>query len=141
MRTTMQDNLTEAKKAYGEHNGCPEHKNTSWRGEFCSAEEFIAMLPQVIRDYNMFDSEDVIDIIGCLPKYEYALAREGSVAIYIKGLKTRVDVNKLKEAFQWADEFDFQIPKEDSEEGWKYASAEDMTDEEIPNSQLRIWWD
>jgi len=95
-----------------------QHLRTlDWEGIYTDAETFLKQA-EIVGEYNLFNPEvakKLVDLLGRDKKYR--LAREYSVAVYVKGVGEDVDLEKLREELS-ADEADFE-----------------------EKSELRLWWD
>ena len=88
-----------------------------WEGIYTDAETFLKQA-KIVGEYNLFNPEvakKLVDLLGRDKKYR--LAREYSVAVYVKEVGEDVDLEKLQEELS-ADEVYF-----------------------VKKGELRLWWD
>jgi len=95
----------EARRAYGDSHNL-KGRNLKWKGEFISAGELAEFLPRTIPSYNCFEGKVTASIIKQFPKLQFALAREGSVCLYVKGYTNKMQLDIIRKAFYREDRVD-----------------------------------
>jgi len=92
-------------------------RTLDWEGIYTDADTFLKQA-EIVGEYNLFNpnvAEKLVDLLGRDKKYR--LARESSVAVYVKEVGEDVDLEKLQEELS-ADEVYF-----------------------VKKGELRLWWD
>jgi hypothetical protein len=92
-------------------------RNLNWRdNRWLSVDQAVKELAGIMESYNEFSPKFLLKLLDINPNIKVQLAREGSVAVYLKGITAQQLIAKLGDGF--ADEID----------DWK-------------DGTLRLWWD
>jgi hypothetical protein len=89
----------DAIEAYGDNHGLKK-RNLNWRGLFMGASAVSKVMKVSVPDgYNDFDADLVSSAVLKHPSYKWAFAREGSPALYCKGVKSKAELIDLYNSF------------------------------------------
>lgn len=142
------DPLQQAMNAYADAHEEPDYgpRDLNWKGPYVNARQLADIVKKAIPGgYNKFDSEKVGKTAITNGTYKYALAREHSVAIYIKGLKNAASVADLVQDFKRVKADEISLEKGGSnlwvEWAHKMSDLMKMEDSDINGAELRLWWD
>jgi len=133
--------VQDAIEAYGDIHKL-KTRNLSWRGQFVSSAEVQKVMQVSVPDgYNGFNAKKVSGAVAKFSAYKWAFAREGSPALYCKGIKTKDEVLKLFSEFEDVDADELHVI-------WKgkyYSrlSRNNMSElpEDLSGALCRFWWD
>jgi DNA-directed RNA polymerase subunit RPC12/RpoP len=121
-------------------------RDLNYKGPYTNARKFAEIIMKAIPGgYNYFDPKKVSKFALSNAAYKYALGREGSVAVYIMGLRDAdgaldivQDLRRLK-----ADEISLEKGGKTVWAHWADTEQNlmDIADNEIKGAALRVWWD
>ena len=111
-----------------------EFRDLDWRGsEWMTPAEWTEQAELIVPGYNVFDAREVGRWLQRFSGIKVQPAREGSVALYVKG--SRATLEKMKELARYRHEFPGGGPEESEALG---AEADEAS---IQDGELRLWWD
>jgi DNA-directed RNA polymerase subunit RPC12/RpoP len=121
-------------------------RDLSYKGAFSDARWFGEIIKKAIpQGYNYFDPDKVGKTAVANGRYKYALGREGSVAVYIKGVKNVADVADLVKDFMKARADEVSLEKGGktlwAEWAHKMSDLINMDESDINGAEVRVWWD
>jgi hypothetical protein len=129
--------------AYGDVHDMPT-RDLHWKGQYISAAEVAKVIVAAVPGgYNNFDEKRVATAVKRLSSLQWAFAREGSPALYGRGVSTKTDAAKLANGFKRlaADEVGLQMGSEYIKIDKKFPAFIAM-DEVLPHGiEFRAWWD
>jgi|GEM_PF-4537740 len=129
-----------------------KERDLNWRGVWLDGGELASWVAKVVPGYNNWDGEIVSKLLKQFSQYEFALAREGSPALYVRGFKSIKEFTVFVEEFAKESEPDnIYIAKPNNDDfEWVILDENQHVDQEVVKAiefkdwdqiELRMWWD